>query len=270
MGAVNDLELALAAARRGADVLQRWFRRVDGAEWKGEVDPVTAADREAEEAIVAAIAAERPADGILGEEGGERAGTSGRRWVIDPLDGTVNFLHGIPQCAVSVALEDATGSIVGVITDPFRSEVFAATRGGGATLNGDPISVSSQPDFRRALFVTGFPYDRNVNAKTYTDAVAAVVAGAQGVRRLGAAALDLAWVACGRYEGYWEFRLSPWDIAAGRLLVTEAGGTVTDSTGGPARAADIVATNGRIHEELRAIVAAHRPDGDSLAHDPDR
>jgi myo-inositol-1(or 4)-monophosphatase len=256
---VNDLELALAAARTGGDVLRRWFRRIEGADWKGEVDPVTAADREAEAVIVGMIADARPDDGVLGEEGGERAGTSGRRWVIDPLDGTVNFLHGIPQCAVSIALEDESGSLVGVVADPFRHEEFAATRGGGTTLNGEPVTVSSQPELRRSLFVTGFPYDRNVHARTYTDAVAAVISRAQGVRRMGSAALDLAWVACGRYEGYWEFRLSPWDIAAGRLLVTEAGGRVTDSTGAAAHSADIVATNGHVHEALRSIVAEHRP-----------
>ncbi|HSG79492.1 MAG TPA: inositol monophosphatase family protein [Acidimicrobiia bacterium] len=257
---MNDLDLALAAARIGAGVLRRWFRHIEGADWKGDVDPVTAADREAEAAIVETIVEARPDDGVLGEEGGERPATSGRRWVIDPLDGTVNFLHGIPQCAVSIALEDESGSLVGVVADPFRDEEFAATRGGGTTLNGTPVRVSPQGELHRALFVTGFPYDRNVNARTYTDAVAAVVSRAQGVRRMGAAALDLAWVACGRFEGYWEFRLSPWDIAAGKLLVTEAGGRVTASTGAPVHAADIVATNGLVHEALRSIVADHRPD----------
>ncbi len=177
--------------------------------------------------------------------------------MIDPLDGTVNFLHGIPQCAVSIALEDDEGSLVGVVADPFRHEEFAAARNGGTTLNGEPVRVSPQTEMRRALFATGFPYDRNVHAQAYTDPIAAVMSRAQGVRRMGSAALDLAWVACGRYEGYWEFRLAPWDIAAGRLLVTEAGGTVGDSTGGPARPADIVATNGILHEALRTTISGH-------------
>ncbi|MDX1690016.1 MAG: inositol monophosphatase family protein [Acidimicrobiia bacterium] len=257
---MQDLDLALAAARTGCDVLRRWFRRLDGADWKGDVDPVTEADREAETAIVDLLRRHRPDDAVLGEEGGGIEGTSGRRWVIDPLDGTVNFLHGIPQCAVSIALEDGDGSLVGVVADPFRSEEFAAVRGAGATLDGEPMRVSARDEMRRGLFVTGFPYDRHVRARTYTDAVADVIAAAQGVRRMGSAALDLAWVACGRYEGYWEFHLAHWDIAAGRLLVTEAGGRVTDTRGDAATKDEIVATNGHLHEELRAIVARHVPD----------
>ena len=256
---MNDLEVALDAAHTGSDILRNWFRRIEAAEWKGDVDPVTRADKESEAAIIELLTSHFPDDGILGEEGGGHEGTSGRRWVIDPLDGTVNFLHGIPQCAVSIALEDADGTVVGVVADPFRHEVFAATRGEGTTLNGSTVRVSPIAELRRALLVTGFPYDRNTNARTYTDAVADIVTAAQGVRRMGSAALDLAWVACGRYEGYWEFRLSPWDIAAGRLLVTEAGGTVSDSQGGPATAADIVATNGSLHEQIRGIVERHRP-----------
>lgn len=156
-------------------------------------------------------------------------------------------------------MQDRDGALAAATVDPFRGEEFTAARGGGAHLNGEPISVSEQGDLRRALVVTGFPYDRAERGRLYTDAIAAVLAEVQGVRRLGSATLDLAWVACGRFDGYWEFCLAPWDLAAGALLVTEAGGTVTDSHGDPARPEDVVATNGLIHQRLREIVAGHRP-----------
>jgi myo-inositol-1(or 4)-monophosphatase len=224
------------------------------------VDPVTAADREAETAVLTVIRSHRPQDAILSEEVGAVPGeAAGRRWVVDPLDGTVNFLHGVPHCAVSVALEDAAGPAAAAIVDVLRAEEFTAARGDGARLNGRPIAVSAQGDLRRALFSTGFPYDRHRHARVYTDAVAAVLTAAQGVRRSGSACLDLAWVACGRYEGHWEFNLQPWDVAAGILLVIEAGGRVTDTLGGSPRPAEIVAANEPLHEALRALVAPHRP-----------
>ena len=256
---MDDLQLATTAARAGAAVLTRWFGRTADPDLKGAIDPVTEADRESEAAIVDLIRMHRPADSILAEEGSAAIGPSGRRWVIDPLDGTVNFVHGIPHSAVSIAVEDGDGGLAGLVIDPFRSEEFAASRGGGATLNGQPIHVSDQDQFSDSLFATGFAYDSQERGQTYTDAVAAVLGKAQGVRRFGAAALDLAWVACGRYEGHWEFGLSAWDLAGGALLIREAGGKVTDSYGGPVRPEDVVATNGRLHEELLSIVAAHRP-----------
>jgi myo-inositol-1(or 4)-monophosphatase len=256
---MNDLTVALTAARAGAAVVERWFRRVGDPEMKGVVDPVTRADREAEAAIAAVLEAHRPGDGIVAEEGTAADARSGRRWVVDPLDGTVNFVHGVPQCAVSVALEDDRGGVVGVVLDVFRKEEFTAVRDGGARLDGAPITVSGHTRMIEALFSTGFPYDRHERPRAYTDVVAAVVAESQGVRRTGAAALDFAWVACGRYDGHWEFGLKPWDVAAGALLVVEAGGTVSDSYGGPGRPEDVVAANGHLHEPLRRIVAAHRP-----------
>jgi len=256
---MNDLAVALTAARAGAAVVEHWFRRAGDPEMKGIVDPVTRADREAEAAITAVLREHRPGDGIVAEEGTAAEARSGRRWVVDPLDGTVNFVHGVPQCAVSVALEDDDGGLVGVVLDVFRKEEFAAERGGGAHLDRSPITVSNRSRMIEALFSTGFPYDRHEQAQAYTDIVAAVVAECQGVRRTGAAALDFAWVACGRYDGHWEFGLKPWDVAAGALLVAEAGGTVTDTYGGHGRPEDVVATNGRLHEPLRRIVAAHRP-----------
>jgi len=256
---MNDLDIARAAARAGADVLRRWFLQVGEPDMKGEVDPVTQADREAEAVIVDLITRHRPQDGIIAEEGSEAAAGSGRRWVIDPLDGTVNFVHGVPQCAVSIALEDDRGGLIGVVADPFRSEEFWAERGGGAFLDGHPVRVSPRTAMQEALFSTGFAYDRQQHGRAYTDLVAAVLAAAQGVRRTGSAALDLAWVACGRYEGHWEFGLHPWDLAAGAVLIHEAGGRLTDSYGDEVRPLDVVATNGPLHEPLRHIVAAHRP-----------
>jgi myo-inositol-1(or 4)-monophosphatase len=253
---MTDLELALEAARAAGQVVRDMADDVGDPEYKGEVNPVTEADHRAEAAIVGLLAEHRPGDGILTEEGNDATTASARRWVIDPLDGTVNYLHGIPHVGVSVALEDGDGAVVGVVLDVFRDEAFTAVRGEGARLGGMPITVSATATIDRALLVTGFPYDRRDRARAYTDVVAAVLEHGQGVRRLGSAALDLAWVACGRFDGYWEVNLAPWDVAAGLLLVTEAGGAVSSSASGPATHADVVASNGHIHEELRAVVAA--------------
>jgi myo-inositol-1(or 4)-monophosphatase len=257
---MDDLEIARAAAGAGGEVLRRWFLHTGEPHMKGDVDPVTEADREAEQVIVGIIAEHRPDDGIVAEEGGETGTTSGRNWVIDPLDGTVNFVHGVPHCGVSIALDDGEGGAVGVILDPFRSEEFWARRGEGAFLGDRPIRVSGRGSLSRALVSTGFAYDRRDRGSAYTDAVAAVLAEARGVRRLGSAALDLAWVACGRFDGHWEFGLHPWDLAAGAVLIREAGGWLSDSYGDRERPADVVATNGLIHEPLRRIVAHHRPE----------
>lgn len=256
---MNDLELATAAAHAGAVVLLRWFQQIPEPEMKGATDPVTAADREAEAVIVELIGTHRPTDGILAEESGETSGGSGRRWVIDPLDGTVNFVNGIPVAAVSVAVEDNRGVVAAAVFDPFRSECFAATRGGGATLNGDPIAVSGTAELGDSVISTGFAYDSHQHGDAYAEVMKAVLVRARGIRRSGSAALDLAWVACGRYEGHWEFGLSPWDMTGGALLVAEAGGRITDSHGDRVRPGDVVATNGQIHPELLGIVATHRP-----------
>jgi len=253
---VDDLTLARRAAAAAAAVIRDHAGRPRNPDFKGAVDPVTAADREAERVLVETILAEHPDDGILGEEGSARDGTTGRRWVIDPLDGTVNFLHGIPQVAVSVALEDADGALVGVVLDVFRDEEFTATRGGGAHRDGSPISVSSTARLGDALVSTGFPYDRQSRAAEYGGHVGAVLAHVRGLRRMGAAAIDLAWVACGRYDGHWEVNLHAWDVAAGFLLVREAGGVVTAPDGGTATHEALVAAGPSLHEEFRRVVAA--------------
>jgi myo-inositol-1(or 4)-monophosphatase len=251
---MDDLALARAAATEAARIILAGTSR--SAEYKGVVDPVTAVDRAAEEAITSLIGSARPGDGMLAEEGTDTTQDSGRRWVIDPLDGTVNFVHGIPQVSVSIALELNGEPTVAVVRDVYRGEEFWATRGDGAFRDGERIAVSSIHHLGEALVSTGFPYDRQERAADYTRIVTEVLRVAQGVRRLGSAALDLAWVACGRYEGHWEVRMAPWDVAAGMLLVREAGGTTSSSDGGPATHQDIVATNGHIHENLRSIVRA--------------
>ena len=182
--------------------------------------------------------------------------------MIDPLDGTVNFVHGIPHFSVSVALWNDGTPMIGVVIDVMRGEEFVAIRGEGSRLNDQPIEVSSTGLMSDALLVTGFPYDRQEHGRAYLDVVGTALERAQGVRRIGSAALDLAWVACGRFDGYWEYGIAPWDAAAGVLLVTEAGGAVTDHEGNRDHlgAKAFVATNGVIHEELRQMVADGFPD----------
>lgn len=254
---VDDLSLACRAAAEAAAIILSWRERLDGADFKGEVNPVTAADREAEGAIAALIREHRPDDGLLAEEGAAAATVSGRRWVVDPLDGTVNFLHGVPQVAVSIALEDADGTVLGVIHDVFRGEVFTSVRGGGSHQGGRPIAVSTCTELGTALVSTGFAYDRHTRAAEYTRHAAAVMRRAQGIRRAGSAAIDLAWVACGRYDAHWEFNLSPWDVSAGFLLVREAGGTILGFDGEPSHHGFAAGAPG-IARELRDVVAAVR------------
>ncbi|MEE9297414.1 MAG: inositol monophosphatase family protein [Acidimicrobiia bacterium] len=253
---MDDLELARTAARTGAEIVARWTDRLEFAEFKGAVDPVTAADRESEEAIRRLIATHRPDDGVVGEEGDPHQGTSERNWLIDPLDGTVNFLHGFPQVSVSVAVADHEGGIAAVVHDVFRDEVFAAARGRGATLDDSPIRVAGRSELGRALVATGFAYDRQERGPEYGRILGEMLRHVRGIRRSGSAALDLAWVACGRLDGYWETGLGPWDVAAGFVLVTEAGGVVTAIDGGLATSASCVAANIALQPVLRRTVLA--------------
>jgi myo-inositol-1(or 4)-monophosphatase len=195
-------------------------------------DMVSAADRDAEALIQGVLREERPEDGLLAEEGGRETAESGRRWIVDPLDGTTNFLYGLPAWAVSVALEDAEGGLVGVVFDPVREELFAALRGDGATLNGEPLRMPSQDDLATALVATGFGYEPERRA-LQAQALVRVLPRVRDVRRAGAAALDLSWLAAGRLDGYYERGLGPWDWAAARLIVSEAGGALADLEGEP-------------------------------------
>ncbi len=216
-------ETAIAAGRLLLDYQQRTLT----VETKtSETDPVSEADRAAEQLIAERIFAARPDDGLLAEEEQDnRSGTTGLRWVVDPLDGTVNYLYGIPQWCVSIACEDGSGALAGVVHDPSSDTTFAAARGEGATQNRAEIRVSDRQDLRRALIATGFAYDPEMRV-SQGRASSELLAEVRDLRRFGAAALDLAWVACGRVDGYVEHGLQPWDWSAGGLIVAEAGGVV--------------------------------------------
>jgi len=217
---------------------------------------VTEMDARAEELIVGRLAAAFPDDGVLAEERGATAGRSGRRWIIDPLDGTTNYAHGVPIFAVSIALEAAGRVELGVVFDPNLDELYVAERGRGATLNDRPLAVSAAATLDESLLATGFPYNIRETADNNLTEYATFSVRARAVRRMGSAVLYLAWLAAGRLDGYWELRLGAWDVAAGGLMIAEAGGRVTDLAGGPLDldAPAVVASNGRIHGALLAVL----------------
>lgn len=256
----DDLALALECARRAAAIVLDGFTTATETIFKGEVDPVTEFDRAAETSVRDLLATERPDDAILGEEEGGGKWDAGRVWIVDPLDGTVNFVHRIPQVAVSVGLWEDGRPVVGVVHDAIRGEVFAAAAGAGATLDGRPVAVSDVADTGRALVATGFPYDRRTRATELLEVVARVLTEVQDIRRIGSAALDLCWVAAGRFDAYWEYGLRPWDTAAGQLIVTEAGGRISDLSGVDYNpdAVAILASNGLIHDRLRTVIGVEQ------------
>ncbi len=212
---------------------------------------VSDADRDAEALVVGLLRSERPDDGLLGEEDASREGTSGRRWVVDPLDGTTNYLYGFPAWAVSVAVEDAEGGIAGVVYDPVRDELFAAERSRGLRVNGEPGRVREPVALDQALVATGFSYERERRAEQ-AEVLTGVLPRVRDVRRAGAAALDLAMVAAGHVDGYYERGLRPWDWAAGRLAVVEAGGTVVELEGEPIGL--VAASNPELADDLVGLV----------------
>jgi myo-inositol-1(or 4)-monophosphatase len=260
-GSRSDIATLQAAAVEvarlaGAELVAR-FKRPRTIDFKQETDLVTDADLAAERRIVDFIERRFPGHEILAEErGGHRGPTSAaHRWIVDPLDGTTNYAHGMPHFSVSIAVEDEQGLAAGAVFDPLRGELFEAGRGRGALLDGAPIRVSGEGTLVRALLATGFPYDVAERAQRPLRLLAAFLPRAQGIRRAGSAALDLSYVAAGRYDGYFEGTLKPWDLAAGMLLVKEAGGTVTDLAGAPADlfAGDVLATNGALHAEMARL-----------------
>ncbi len=272
---MRDFEqVAYAAAARAGRLLRARYRdRHEVATKSTAVDLVTAVDHESERLIVDAILSAFPEHGIVAEESPPRPGRGGdpHRWYVDPLDGTVNFAHGYPHFAVSIALARGDELVLGLVHDPLREETFAAMRGGGARLNGAPIEVSSRADLDRALLATGFPPDRRQRAGFYLAFLEQALERGQCVRRAGSAALDLCWVACGRIDAFWEWKLHPWDTAAGQLIVEEAGGRVTDFAGGPHRLTgeQTAASNGHLHEALLAALGdarLHPPPGDPAGH----
>lgn len=250
------LEAAVETAIEAGGILVSEFERPVKISYKGEVDLVTQADRRSEEAIVGRLRSYFPKHAIVSEEGGGQEGDARHRWIVDPLDGTTNFAHGYPCFAVSIGFEEAGELLAGVVYQPITKELFTASRGEGAYLNEKPIRVSRVDHLSTSLLATGFPSTkraRNPNIHFYWN----FTLRSHGVRRDGSAALDLACVACGRFDGFWEFGLHPWDTAAGALLVREAGGVVTTFSGERYRPGDYetLASNGRIHLELRQLSA---------------
>ena len=255
-----ELEVARRAAAQAAGILAERAGAGEVRE-KARADLVTAVDEASERAIAERIRAAFPDDAIVAEEFSAAVRSSGRRWIVDPLDGTVNYVHGHPFACVSIAFADESGPAVGVVHAPFLGEVFHAVRGRGAYLNDRPIRVSEVPDASGALFATGFPFKPGKgDPHEYFRLVAEVLLAGHGVRRDGAAALDLAMVAAGRVDAFFEIGLSPWDMAAGLLLVQEAGGRVSGWPGDrepPLSTGRLVASNGRIHDWLCGVAARY-------------
>ncbi|MBI3159505.1 MAG: inositol monophosphatase [Chloroflexi bacterium] len=247
---IDDL---LRLARGAGDILLAHFDRPLKIDHKGAVDLVTEADRQSEDYLLAEIRRAWPEHSILAEESGQQDGTSDSAWLIDPLDGTTNFAHGLPIFSVSIAFADAQGVQLGVVCDPTRAEAFWAARGQGAWLGQRQLHVSDVRDLVNSLLVTGFPYDRAANPDNNLDYFNHIMLRCRGIRRLGSAALDLAYVAAGRMDGFWEIRLQPWDVAAGMLIAQEAGAVVTRLHGEPdvlRRPCSVLAANPALHPLL--------------------
>ncbi len=244
------------AAEAGA-LIKENFLGTFGVDRKGATNLVTDLDRRAEALIVEAIGGTFPSHDVVAEEGSRRGGDGGWRWYVDPLDGTNNFAHGYPMVAVSLGLERDGGVVAGVVFDALRGEAFWAARGGGAWCDAGPLRVSAAAALSEALVATGFPYDKHDSSVDNVANFGRVAKRVRGIRRGGSAALDLAYVAAGRLDGFWELKLSPWDTAAGILLVAEAGGKVSriDGTAYKPGDVDLVATNGPVHDALRAFLA---------------
>jgi myo-inositol-1(or 4)-monophosphatase len=248
--------VGIAAAYKGAKVLLDHFGKLTEVRKKGAIDLVTQADIESEKAIISAIRDAFPDHAVLAEESGLEKGDAKNRWIVDPLDGTTNFAHELGLFCVSIAFASNGEVLVGIVLNPVSEELFLAEKGKGATLNGSPISVSKINKVSDGLLVTGFPYNHPEIIDEIMARFARCIGASQGVRRLGSAAMDLCYVACGRFEGFWEQNLKPWDTAAGMLIAEEAGGVVTDFSGAPfdIHANQILATNGKIHAEMKSLL----------------
>jgi len=258
------LNIGIRAARAAGDVIVRNMEQVADIQIseKGLNDFVSEVDRKAEKLIIDTILKAYPRHSILAEESGSR-GDGEFQWIIDPLDGTTNFLHGFPQFAVSIALKHGDSLEQAIIYDPLRQELFTATKGGGAYMNNRRIRVSKRKELSGSLLGTGFPFGNSFKLEVFINTFRALFPLAAGIRRAGAASLDLAYVASGRLDGFWEFGLKPWDMAAGALLIMEAGGIVTsvknDNT--YMKAGNILTANGKLHEEMVKILASAMAEG---------
>ncbi|MGZ5442026.1 MAG: inositol monophosphatase family protein [Thermoanaerobaculia bacterium] len=264
---MNDLDIAQYAARRGAAVLLHHWEILgkDDADLKARNDWVSAADRESEQAIVDAIREHRPDDTFLGEETGMTAGASADRvWIIDPLDGTSNYLQHFPMWCVSIALRERGETTTAMVYEPLRELFFTGTRGGGAFRNGERMHISTHERLEGSFLATGFPFRAQEYVERYVAIFTDVIRVSKGVRRAGSAALDLAYTAAGVFDGFFEMHLAPWDVAAGALLVTEAGGIVTDFSGGQRwlDRGNIAGATPKVHAELMEVIARHVTEDD--------
>lgn len=252
------LDVAIRSAKAAGEIQKTFATSKNfSVEHKGEIDLVTEVDIACEEAIIKIISEAYPEHGILTEEEGSANIEAENVWITDPLDGTTNFAHGFPVYCSSVALVAGCEPVAGAVYDPTRDELFTAVKGGGAFLNGSPIKVSGTKELINALLATGFPYSIKTTSKNNLKEFGDFAMRAQALRRPGAAAIDLCYVACGRLDGFWEFHLKPWDISAGALIVTEAGGTMSHSKGEAldVHRSDIVASNGLLHEAMLNVLA---------------
>ena len=253
-------DAAATFAREAGAVVREGYGRIHAPEHKGVIDLVTEYDKRSEALLLARIAERFPGHGVLGEETGAHAAVdSDVRWVVDPLDGTTNFAHNYPFFCVSVGVEVAGRMTAGAVYDPVRDEMFDAALGHGARLNGAPIHVTTCARIEDALLVTGFPYDVREHPRRHVPLFQAMLVRAQGIRRDGSAALNLCYLAMGRFDGFWEGQLSPWDVAAGSLIVREAGGTLSDYRGGAFRldGRQICAGNAALHAAMLEVLAEH-------------
>lgn len=250
------LDFAEDVARGAGRILRENYGKEQSVQYKGEINLVTEVDRRSEEYIFGRIRSAFPDHGILSEESSELVSPSSYRWIVDPLDGTTNYAHNYPCFCVSVAVERDGELLAGAVFDPLLSESFTASAGAGAFLNGGRIRVSATGVLRRSLLSTGFAYDVKQAADNNLDLFRAFVLTGQAIRRDGSAALDLCYLACGRFDGFWELRLSPWDTAAGLLILREAGGVATRLDGSPydIHQPDILASNGRIHGQMMDVI----------------
>lgn len=262
---MTNVEVAQEAARLGAKVLLSHWMTLgkDDADLKARNDWVSRADRESERAIIDFLHDQSPGDAILGEESGKVAAPSAqksnRTWIIDPLDGTSNYLQHFPFWSVSIGLREGDTMVAGVVYEPLREQMFAAERGAGAFLNDEPMRVSSHAELEGAFLATGFPFRAQKHVQTYTDIFGDVISVVKGVRRAGSAALDLAYTAAGVFDGFFELHLAPWDVAAGSVLVREAGGIVTDFSGGERfwERGNIVVAAPAVHPKLLQLIGRH-------------
>lgn len=256
------LKFAEDLARGAGGILRSNYGRKQSIHYKGEINLVTEVDRQSEAYIMGRIRSAYPDHGILSEESSEVLSPSPYRWIVDPLDGTTNYAHNYPCFCVSIAVERKGELLAGAVFDPLLEELFTATPGEGAFRNGERIHVSGTENLRQSLLATGFAYDVKTSSDNNLEYFREFVFTGQAIRRDGSAALDMCYLACGRFDGFWELKLRPWDTAAGLLILTEAGGVATRLDGSPydIHQPDILASNGRIHEQMVAVVRKTRGD----------